>query len=236
VAVLEPLDVRRENVTERVFDELRQAIVDRRLRPGRRLSEAELAGLLGVSKTPVREALIRLRHIGLVEPGPTGGLRVLQPSARVVRNAYEVRRGLESFAAGLAAERAGTELKERIRAAADTGLACTRNGDEPGRRSADHLLHRLIATGSGNDRLAAEIADHSALTWALRQRDVPELAETARCAEQHRRIAAAIGAGDAAAARTAMSEHLDTLGERVLAELTTTPPLSPIARPHQETP
>lgn len=222
--MLDPLDVQRDNLTERVFDEIRQAIVDRRLLPGQRLSEAKLAAMLGVSKTPVRETLIRLQHVGLVEPTPGSGLRVLQPSAKVVQDAYEVRRGLESLAAGLAAQRAGAELKGQIREAADSGLACTLNGDEPGRRSSDRVMHALIATGSGNAKLASDIEDYYVLTWALRQRDLPEMAESALCGEQHQRVAAAICDGNAESAQSAMSEHLDTLRERVLAALKSSQP------------
>ncbi|MGW4489813.1 GntR family transcriptional regulator [Amycolatopsis sp. NPDC004368] len=222
--MLDPLDVQRDNITDRVFDEIRQAIVDRRLQPGQRLSEAKLASMLGVSKTPVRETLIRLEHVGLVEPGPGSGLRVVQPSVKVVQDAYEVRRGLESLAAGLAAERASDEVCGKIRKAADEGLACTIASDECGRRGADRILHTLVATGSGNTKLAADIENYYVLTWALRQRDVPEMSESARCGEQHQRVAAAISDRDAPAAQEAMAEHLDTLRERVLAMLETAQP------------
>ncbi|WIX78001.1 GntR family transcriptional regulator [Amycolatopsis carbonis] len=222
--MLDPLDVQRDSITDRVFDEIRQAIVDRRLQPGQRLSEAKLASMLGVSKTPVRETLIRLEHVGLVEPGPGSGLQVVQPSVKVVQDAYEVRRGLESLAAGLAAERASDDVCSKIRKAADEGLACTIASDESGRRGADRILHTLIATGSGNTKLAADIENYYVLTWALRQRDVPEMSESARCGEQHQRVAAAISDGDAPAAQEAMAEHLDTLRERVLAMLETAQP------------
>lgn len=222
--MLDPLDVQRDSITDRVFDEIRQAIVERRLQPGQRLSEARLATMLGVSKTPVRETLIRLQHVGLVEPASGSGLRVVQPSATIVQDAYEVRRGLESFAAGLAAERASGDVRRKISKAADEGLACTLASDEPGRRGADRILHTLIATGSGNAKLAADIEDYYVLTWALRQRDVPEMSESARCGEQHQRVAAAISDGDAPAAHEAMAEHLDTLRERVLAVLETSQP------------
>ncbi|MFI5612076.1 GntR family transcriptional regulator [Amycolatopsis sp. NPDC051903] len=217
--MLDPLDVQRESITDRVFDEIRQAIVERRLQPGQRLSEAKLATMLGVSKTPVRETLIRLEHVGLVESAAGNGLRVVQPSIKIVQDAYEVRRGLESLAAGLAAERASQEVREKISVAADEGLACTLASDEPGRRGADRILHTLIASGSGNAKLATDIENYYVLTHALRQRDVPEMSESAQCGEQHQRVAAAISDGDAPAAQQAMAEHLDTLRERVLAML-----------------
>jgi DNA-binding GntR family transcriptional regulator len=221
--MLGPLEARRETVTDQVFEAIRTAIVDRGLPPGQRLSEAKLAADLGVSKTPVRETLIRLQHVGLVDADPVRGLRVVQPSARVVQDAYEVRSGLESLAAALAAERVGDEVRRQICEAADSGLACTLASDDAGRRSSDRTFHDLIAAGSGNGKLAAAIEDYYILTWALRQRDVPEMAESEECARQHQCVAEAIAGADREAARSAMAEHLNTLRERVLAALSAGP-------------
>ena len=95
---LPPLAGRPSSLTTRVFAEIRDKIVDATLPPGSRVSESVLADQLRVSKTPVREALLRLRHIGLVEPSSTG-LRVIQPSAKAIRDAYEFRAGVEAIAA-----------------------------------------------------------------------------------------------------------------------------------------
>jgi DNA-binding GntR family transcriptional regulator len=221
--MLGPVEARRESVTDQVFEAIRTAIVNRELPPGHRLSEAKLAAELRVSKTPVRETLIRLQHVGLVEADPVRGLRVVQPSARVVKDAYEIRSGLESLAAALAAEKADDKMRRQIREAADSGLACTLASDYAGRRHSDRTFHDLIARGSGNDKLAVAIDDYYALTWALRQRDVPEIAENEECARQHQRIAAAIERADSETARSAMTEHLNTLRERVLAALSARP-------------
>jgi DNA-binding GntR family transcriptional regulator len=223
--MLGPLEARRESVTDQVFEAIRTAIVDRGLPPGQRLSEAKLAAELGVSKTPVRETLIRLQHVGLVEADPVRGLRVVRPSVRVVQDAYEVRVGLESLAAALAAERAGDEIRRQICEAADSGLACTLASDDAGRRSSDRRFHGLIAAGSGNSKLTAAIDDYYILTWALRQRDVPEVAESAECARQHQSVAAAIVGADREMARSTMAEHLNTLRECVLAAFSAGPHL-----------
>lgn len=219
--MLAPVEARRESVTDQVFEAIRAAIVNRELPPGERLSEARLAAKLQVSKTPVRETLIRLQHVGLVEADSVRGLRVVRPSTRVVQDAYEVRGGLESLAAELTAKKADDQLRRQLREAADSGLACTLASDDAGQRTSDRTLHNLIASGSGNKRLAADIDDYYILTWALRQRDVPEMAESEECARQHQTIAAAISRGAGEAARSAMTEHVNTLRERVLAALGT---------------
>src|SRR3981081_2195160 len=83
-AGLRPLAPRAENLTDAVFEAIRDGIVDKVLTPGARISEAKVASQLNVSKTPVREALLRLRHLGLVEPTERG-LTVVRPSGKAIR-------------------------------------------------------------------------------------------------------------------------------------------------------
>ena len=103
---LAPLTEKPESLTQLVYQALRDAIISKRLPPGERVSEASLARQLRVSKTPVREALLRLHAIGLVEADGGRGGRIVRPSAELIRHTYEVRGALESLAARLAAERA----------------------------------------------------------------------------------------------------------------------------------
>ena len=100
------LEVRPDSLTDAVYEAIRRGIIDRRLAPGSPVTEAALAEQLGVSKTPVREALLRLKDIGVIEPNGRRGGRVVQLSEVSVRRAYEVRDALEPYAAGRAAERA----------------------------------------------------------------------------------------------------------------------------------
>src|SRR3954464_1071179 len=100
------LGVRPDSLTDAVYEAIRRGIIDRRLPPGGPVTEAALAAQLGVSKTPVREALLRLKDAGVIEPNGRRGGRVVQRSEAAIRRAYEVREALESYAAGRAAERA----------------------------------------------------------------------------------------------------------------------------------
>ena len=95
---VQPVGSRPQSLTEIVFDRLRDAITSQTLAPGTRVSESVLSEMLNVSKTPVREALLRLCHVGLVEP-TTRGLRVVMPDSAVIRDAYELRSNLEAGAA-----------------------------------------------------------------------------------------------------------------------------------------
>jgi DNA-binding GntR family transcriptional regulator len=125
-----------------VYQDLREQIVSVALDPGSRLSENELAAGYGVSRTPVREALIRLADDGLVEVFPQLGTYVSRISVREVREAQFIREALETAALPLVAERAGPAdytrleavLAEQRAARADGDLAC-RSRPTPARSS-----------------------------------------------------------------------------------------------------
>src|ERR1700761_2117542 len=164
---LEPLGARPGSLTEIVFGRTRDAITSKALAPGSRVSESSLAGMLHVSKTPVREALLRLCYVGLVEP-TTRGLRVVLPNSTIIRNAYEVRIGLETVAAQLAATRATDEQRAAIIAAASSSLQFARAEDSEGFAHWDREFHLSVAAASGNDLLAKAVEDSVTLAFTLR--------------------------------------------------------------------
>ena len=92
-------ELRASNLVDLVFEQVRAAILDKSLAPGLRVTEAGLAKHLNVSKTPVREALLRLRQIGLIEDDGRRGGRVIAPSQIAIEHAFEVREALEAFTA-----------------------------------------------------------------------------------------------------------------------------------------
>src|SRR5579862_9670266 len=126
---LAPLDGKRQSLTDMVYESIRGSIVAKRLLPGTVVPEASVAARLRVSKTPVREALLRLQSIGLVEPEGVRGLRVVSPSEDGIRHAYEVRAVLEQGLCRQAAERASGTERDEILAAARQSLDCAEAGD-----------------------------------------------------------------------------------------------------------
>jgi DNA-binding GntR family transcriptional regulator len=213
---LRPIGLKPESLTSLTLEALKKAIVDKSLSPGTRVSEAMLAARLNVSKTPVREALLRLRHIGLVE-SVAGQLRVVLPSRESIRDAYEFRGGLEWQTTKLATER-GTEAdKNRIVEIAERSLAAAKAGDTDGFREADRTLHTTIARMSGNAMLAAAIEDSLLLTSALRERDIPVTGDSIDCGIEHVGIAQAIEAGRAEKASADMASHILHVMNMVLA-------------------
>lgn len=215
---LRPLGTRPGSLTEMVLEAIRDAIVDKTLAPGQRVSEASLAAALQVSKTPVREALLRLSHIGLVEPVERG-MRVITPAVRNIRNAYELRAGIERTAAMLATSRAEPADLVAIADAAQASLASARAGDADGFRRHDREFHRAVAVAAGNEMVQKSIEDLLVLTRALRDRDVPDTGDSVRCADEHVEITSALSAGDGEGAGRLMAEHVHHVMEMVLSSL-----------------
>ncbi|MFK4296686.1 DNA-binding GntR family transcriptional regulator [Arthrobacter sp. GAS37] len=212
-----PLGTRPESLSSLVLEQIKSAIVNKELAPGTKISEASLATQLQVSKTPVREALLRLRHIGLVSPNGSG-LQVVQPSRESIREAYELRASLERASARFASTRRTDNEMLLLAEFAEGSLTKTLAGDAQGFREFDAQFHRQVALCSGNDLLNTAIDDALVLTSALRARDVPMTQhDSVSCAKEHVRIAEAIASGRVDIAGEAMEEHVGHVMSMVLA-------------------
>ncbi|HVQ92419.1 MAG TPA: GntR family transcriptional regulator [Mycobacteriales bacterium] len=213
---LEPVSNRPQSLTDIAFDRIRNAIVQRTLAPGTRVSESMLGEMLQVSKTPVREALLRLCHVGLVEP-TTRGLRVVMPNKEIIQNAYEVRSGLESVAAQLAAVRADNDQRTEIMEAAKKSLDFAREADAAGFAEWDMAFHRSVAESTGNRLLAKAVEDSLILALTLRSRDVLTPDDSVHCGRQHVQLAKTIKARNAELAGKQMFDHITEVTKFVLA-------------------
>ena len=217
MATLEKL--RSSNLVDLVFEQLRNAILDKSLPPGLRVTEAGLAKHLDVSKTPVREALLRLRQIGLIEDDGRRGGRVIAPSRVAIEHAFEVREALETFTARAAAERASAASRATIVAAAGNSLEGAEAGDREAFTTWDATFHGRICAVSDNPRLTALVEDAGALITTLRRRDLPHARASIECAQGHVRIARAIDSQDADGAAAEMRTHLRQVKSYVLEAL-----------------
>lgn len=206
---------RPDNLTDLVFAEIRDRIVTASLPPGSPVSEATLAKELTVSKTPVREALLRMRRIGLVEP-TSRGLRVTLASARSVRQAFEYRAALESQAATYATRHATAEQLDTVAYWASQSLRCAQGSDPAGFRQADQQFHEAAAKASGNEYMLLAIEDAFVLTVALRQRDVSLVRDFIPDALEHLEIAEALRARDSAGASESLARHALRIMDQLL--------------------
>lgn len=211
------LSYRPDTLTLSVYTTIRQAIIDGALPADARVTEAGLATQLQVSKTPVREALLRLKEIGLIESdGPRVG-RIVSPSRAHIRDAYDIRESLEATSARLAAERGSEEALLTAKRMARKTLEAANDGDLVAYRIADEAFHSAVAAASDNSRLSQLIDNINGLVSALRQRDIPGVDGSVMCAEQHMGIVGALLDRDADRASTLMVEHVRNVASEVLA-------------------
>jgi DNA-binding GntR family transcriptional regulator len=194
---------------------------------GARLRQEALADEFGVSRTPVREALRKLEVTGIVELLPHRGAVVRGPSARDIREAYDVRAELEGRAAELAAAHISDHDLRRLREAealfrASVTTLVARRGrpdweDSSSWVQANDLFHQAILEAAANRRLIATISDlHRSfprdLTWAALSGNSRLLEENV---EQHAAILSGIEHGDPEEARRRMVEHVRSAGELI---------------------
>jgi DNA-binding GntR family transcriptional regulator len=212
-AVVRLAELQPDNLSMRVFESIQSAIKDKSLPPGRRVTEADLAAQLNVSKTPVREAFIKLRQIGLLEPDGRRAWRVIQLTRPTIDDACEVREALEVSAARAAAERATGAQRSAIMAAAEHSLEAARAGDNAVFRTWDDRFHRAVAASTENARLKGLIDDTLVLIATLRMRDLPHRQASIECAQAHVEIAQAIARRSTDAAGEAMRAHVQQVKE-----------------------
>ncbi|MBT3704137.1 MAG: GntR family transcriptional regulator [Alphaproteobacteria bacterium] len=205
----------KQSSSEIAYSKLKAQILQNELAAGYQATEEEIARQLGMSRTPTREALMRLQNEGLVEVRPRHGMRVLPVSVDDMREIYDILTSLESMAAGQIAQKglADAELKELSSAVADMDAALKAD-DLVAWAEADKDFHSLLVSLHGNVRMQTLVnnfmdqshrcrmmtlrlrprpdrsnADHAAVLEAIRRRD-PDAAR--RIHRQHREKSAAM--------------------------------------------
>ncbi|MDR7529046.1 MAG: GntR family transcriptional regulator [Armatimonadota bacterium] len=191
-----------------VFRRLREAILSGRLAPGQRLRERELEVMLGVSRTPIREALRRLEREGLVTTVPYRGPVVTLPTVEDARELYEARAALEGQAVALFTRRATPDAAARLRGfIADAERALAR-GQISGVLAANNAFHDELAAGCGNRLLASLIANLRDRIVLLRVQSLSAPGRPRRSVAEHRAIVRCIERGNARAARRLVEQHI----------------------------
>lgn len=207
----------RETTTDRVYATVRAAIMSGQYAAGSQHSVYRLADELGVSRTPVREAVLRLADAGMVSVERNRGFTIRGTTLRDIREIFEYRLVIEVPAASYAARHGGDELVERLRGELDTMHAAE---DETQCMIHGRFLHEAIVDVMANPRISAalaELRDATKLRWSSMEGPMRTLADVERA---HVPIIEAIERRDPAAAATAMEDHLVRTGtllqERVL--------------------
>jgi len=208
------------SLVDGAYRAMRAKILDNVWAPGHRALEQELALELGMSRTPVREALIRLQEEGLVEVVPRHGMSVLPVSADDMRDIYEMLTALESTAAELAVRRRPGEaqLKPLLDASRDMARAL-KEDDLDAWAAADESFHRHLVALSGNRLLIDAVQNcwdraHRARMVTLRMRPKPT-----HSTREHMEVVENIRSGDARAAFEAHRAHRERGSRELLAIL-----------------
>lgn len=207
-----------------IYETIRRDIVRMRLRPGERLSENELGLRFGTSRTPVREAIVRLVDDGLIEVWPQRGTFVSRISLRAIKRARFVRNALELGIIREAAEHGLPEvaLKEAERAIAEQRKA----GNDPNRfTDADDKFHRTFANAIGYGDIWSIVESQKAEFDRIRFLSLPEVTPVDLLIRQHRAILKAVVARDAETAEKILRAHLSIVVETTVALMRTNPDL-----------
>lgn len=203
-----------ENVVQRVRDEIENAIVSNNFAPGTRLDEAQLASRFGVSRTPIREALMQLNAIGLVEIRPRRGAVVIDPGPHRIFEMFELMAELEGMAGSLAARRLTEEDHAAILAA---HRACERSSSADNSDAYyydNERFHRAIYAASHSGFLSEQcIALHRRLQ-PYRRLQLRVRNRMATSFAEHNAVVDAILAGEAELARQLLRQHVSIQGER----------------------
>jgi len=201
---------------ETVCEALREAIRRGVLEPGERLMEVQLAEELGISRTPVREAIRKLEQEGYVIMIPRRGTYVSNVSERDVKEIFEIRSALESLSTGLAAMRIESEELDRLRALLTEIEGHIQRHDIDKIVATDIEFHGLLYQVSRNERLVGIISNLKEQLARFRTLSMSYPGRLQETLEEHRAMVEAIADGDVEAARDAAERHMEQAEETLL--------------------
>ncbi|HEY7908588.1 MAG TPA: GntR family transcriptional regulator [Thermomicrobiales bacterium] len=206
-------------LNERVYQYVRARVVDGTFLAGARLDEQSLAAELGVSRTPIREAIGKLTTEGLVEYRPYQGNFVRAFNAKQVNDLYEVRKSLESLAVRLAVPMLTDEQVGEIDAILADVHRAREAMDMAAYGAADRRFHRAIAAFSENETLIESLNRLDLQIQVVRTVANHDPGVVARTAAERPRILAALRARDAAGAALLMEEHIEDVRRSVVEQI-----------------
>lgn len=192
-----------------VFNTLRQAILKGELAPGERLMEIQLAERLGVSRTPIREAIRKLELEGLVLMIPRKGAEVAKISEKSLRDVLEVRRSLEELAIELACQRMTPEAVDELEKKQEEFKEAVEQGNPMEIAETDEAYHDVIYKGTCNDRLVQMINNLREQMYRYRLEYIKDEDKRQILLLEHDNILKAVRQRKVLEAKEAMREHID---------------------------
>jgi DNA-binding GntR family transcriptional regulator len=214
---------RTATAASRIYTELRAELVSLQRRPGEAISEAEIALAHGVSRTPVREAILKLSDDGLVEIFPQSGIFVARIPLGALPEAIIVRKALEETTARLAAERATSSQILNLHSILERQREANAASDREAFHQSDEAFHATIAEIAGYPGIWTLIQQVKIHVDRYRRLTLPQTGRMTQVIAEHAKVLDAIEAHDGTGARTAMGRHL----ERLLADISATQNINP---------
>ena len=211
--------IQRTLIGDQVYAIIWKQIVSHKLRPGDKLSDLRLSEELGVSRTPVREALFRLAQDGIVRAESRRGFTVATFSRQDVDEAYDVRTALEVMAVRRAVAHLTDERIDAAQRALDEGRGLVATGNAGARElwlKVDRDFHRMISTASQNQRLVSMLDTLQAQIRAFHVYVTHTRPIQQRVIDQHQVILDALRSRDGKAAEQAMEHHVQSVKRHIL--------------------
>ncbi|MBD5394232.1 MAG: GntR family transcriptional regulator [Lachnospiraceae bacterium] len=202
-----------------VFNTLRKAILTGQLKPGERLMEVHLAGKLGVSRTPIREAMRKLELEGLVVMIPRRGAEVAQITEKSLSDVLEVRRALDALSVELACDRITEEEIEALKKACDEFEKAAKGKDVSVIARADVALHDIIVQAAGNQRLEQLVNNLAEQMYRYRFVYIKDESQHDRLIAEHREIYESIASHDKERALRAAKLHIDNQEKSIIRQI-----------------
>ena len=204
-----------------VFNTLRQAILTGELKPGERLMEIHLADQLGVSRTPIREAIRKLELEGLVTMIPRRGAEVAQITEKSMNDVLEVRRAVDALCVELACERITKEELDRLDEACQEFAREARKKDKDVKLLAqkDVILRDIIVQATGNQRLIQLVNNLSEQMYRYRFEYLKDFSQHEKLVEEHGVIYKSIVNKDKETASEAAKLHIDNQKKAIIRQI-----------------
>lgn len=204
---------------ELVFEHIKMAIINGELKPGERLMEVQLADRLGVSRTPVREAIRKLELEGLVIMVPRKGAYVSDVSLKDIIDVFEVRETLEGLAASLAAEKISDEEIKKLEDIVNTTKQYVEKEDVQGIIDSDVKFHDYIFSLSRNDKLIQIMSNLQEHIYRFRVIYVSMAKKSVKMINEHSELLNAIKSREPQKAKMLAVSHVESILNDVIKEL-----------------
>ncbi len=213
--------VERPNLRNQVYDILKKRIILREIEPGKKINEEELAESLGVSRTPIRETLVRLEHEGIVRIIPRRGAFVVSQSNKEVIDLLQVREVLEGLVVRLATENMERELFDHLRRCLKEISSTDERDDRLLKYTpADVQFHALLLEACNNPLLKSMMETVNSHLQMVRLRTVALPGRPEQTVREHYEILEAIEQGNPILAEKSMRKHVESVRRDVLKNIT----------------